>query len=332
MKKIFLFLSIVLNIFFYLAAFNAHAESIPAQTKKAEQSLDGIVAIVNDDIVTKTELKHALKVAKMQFSQNANSLPEENVFQKQVLDQLINKKIQLQLAKQAGIKISDLDLDKTIENIAKQNNISTEALYNQLHNEGMTTVDYRNEMREQLTLNKLQQQEIINRITISPNEVNNFIKSQVWQTNGTKEYRLHDILIPISDTPSTEEITKAKDKASQVLARLKQGQKFREVAQSMSGDQHALQGGDLGWRILPEIPSAFTEQVAHMQEKELAGPIQTPNGFHIIRLSAVRISGSKKQNLKPKEVEQMLLQRKFEEAMQNWVSKLRGQAFVIVSL
>jgi peptidyl-prolyl cis-trans isomerase SurA len=112
------------------------------------------------------------------------------------------------------------------------------------------------------------------------------------------------------------------------MAKLNNGQSFESVTGSESSASTTIKGGDLGWRKLPEIPSAFAEQVAHMQAKEVAGPIQTSNGFHIIRLAAVRALASKEGAPSRKQIENLLLQQKFEQAIQNWVSKLRSQAFI----
>lgn len=295
--------------------------------KGNEQPLDEIVAIVNEDVITKTELTHALQTAKIQIAQEHLPMPHDDVLHKQALDQLINKKLQMQLAKQAGINISDNDLNSAIEHIAQQNNMPVSELYQHINQEGISTNDYRDDMRDQMALQKLQQQEIISHINIRPDEVDRFMNSKMWQQNVAKEYHLEDILIPVSDTPSPEEIAEAKKRAQAVLARLNKGENFSALAQSESTAENALQGGDLGWRKIAEIPSAFADQVTSMRPKEIAGPIQTSNGFHLIRLSEVR-AVENQQAPDKKQIENFLLQRKFNEAMQTWVSKLRSQAFI----
>jgi peptidyl-prolyl cis-trans isomerase SurA len=302
-----------------------------ALAKSAEQPLDKMVAIVNDDVISGTELNHAVDTAKVQIAQEHVAAPPANVLQKQVLDQLINKKIQLQIAKQAGIEIKDADVDAAIAHIASQNHLSISSLYEHINQEGMTTSEYRHEIHDQMAMQKLQQQEVASKITISPQEVTNFMHSRTWQTNATKEYHLQDILIPFSDTPSTEEIAKAKKHADMVMAKIKQGQNFDQVALSESSGNQALQGGDLGWRQLPEIPTAFADQVVRMHPNDSAGPIQSPNGFHIIRLVEERALSAKQVATSRKAIESLLLQQKFEEAVQNWVSKLRSQAFVVIN-
>lgn len=317
MKKI-LLLSLFFCSMFY---------SLICDATSNENSLDQIVAVVNEDVITKSELNHALSITKTQITSRNMATPPENILRKQVLDQLINKQLQLQMAQQMGIDIPDEDIDNAVSNVALRNNMTVDELYQRLTREGMTKADYRKEMREQLTMQKLQQQDVVSHITITKEEVDTFMHSQAWQNNDGKEYHLEDILISLSDTPSSEEIAKARQHATDIITRLHHGQSFREAAMAESGDKHALQGGDLGWRKLPEIPSAFANLVANMRVKEVAGPIQTPNGFHIIRLTETRNAG-KQAAPDRKQVEDLLLQRKFEEAVQNWVSKLRSQAFI----
>ncbi len=297
--------------------------------KSNEQSLDQIVAVVNDDVVTTSELNHALATVKTQIAAERAPQLSEQVLHKQVLDQLINRKLQLQMAKQAGVQITDKDLNTAITRVANQNHVTVAELYQHISQEGMSTDDYRSEMHDQLIMHKLQQQEVVSHVTITPQEVDRFMRSQPWKTNNTNEYRLDDILIPISDTPSPEEINTAEKHAQMVFTKLNSGQNFKQVAEAESADNaHALQGDDLGWRKLPEIPSAFAEKIVQMKPKQIAGPIRTSNGFHIIQLADVR--GAEAQQAAPsrKEVENLLLQRKFEEAVQNWVSKLRSRAFI----
>jgi len=297
---------------------------------KAEQALDQIVAIINDDVITRSELDTALTRVKVQISQEHVAAPTGEILQKQVLEQLINKKLQLQIARQMGITIPDAAVNEAIDNVAKQNNTTMTDLYQRLSQENLTVGEYRQEIRDQMILHKIQQQEVAGKINVSATEVATFMKSKTWQSNSEKEYRIEDILIPLNDEPSSDEVVAAKKHALDVLAKLRAGQSFHAIAQSESGGKNALQGGDLGWRKLPEIPSAFTEQVTQLQKNELAGPIQAANGFHLIRLADERSIGN---HIKPnqKQVEELLLQQKFEEAVQNWISKLRGQAYIVMN-
>lgn len=299
--------------------------------KSDQESLDKIVAIVNDDVVTSTELNHAMVILKMQLAQENVPTPSEAVVKKQLLDQLINKKLQLQVAKTAGLQIPDAEVNETIQRIADQNHMTPAELFKQLAAQHMSEKDYRQEIRDQLTIQRLQQQELAGKVAVSNQEIKAFMRSKAWKKYGAKEYHLEDILVPISDAPSAEEITAAKNRADAIVQKLQQGQAFESVAQAESADKSIqVQGGDMGWLKLAEIPTAFAQQVANMKSKQAAGPIQTGNGFHVIYLESLRESD---QNGAPtlKQVEGILMQKKFEDAARNMMSKLRSQAFIVTN-
>lgn len=295
----------------------------------AVEQLDKIVAVVNDDVVTQSEFDSTLRITKAQMEQQNIQLPSEAVLHKQVLDQVINKKIQLQVAKNVGINIADTELDRAVDRIAKQNNITDTELYARINQEGYSTSAYRGELREQLTIQKLQQQEVVNHIVIPPEEVTAFLNSKAWQDNGNNEYHVEDILVPVSDAPSTNELENAKAKATALVTKLKNGANFKTLAQQVT--VKGLNSDDLGWRSLAEIPSAFGDEVVHMKKDGISDPIQTANGYHILHLVDVRKTGETQPVPDRKQVENFLMQRKFEEAVQNWVSKLRGQAYIVVT-
>ena len=182
-------------------------------------------------------------------------------------------------------------------------------------------------------MQKLQQHEVAGKVTITPEEVTAFMKkSNTVQDTGPSEYRLHDILIPVSDTPSPEELATAKTRATSILAKLQGGTPIDKLAQAESGGTTALQSGDLGWRKLAEVPSAFSEHVTKMKKNDVAGPIQTPNGYHVLHMTDLRKTGGSAPPPDRKTVESMLLQQKFEVAVQNWMSKLRSAAFITTAV
>lgn len=319
---------LLIALFFYsLFAVTGYAKP----NEPNHESLDQIVAIVNQEVVTQSELNHSVAIVKMQMTQAHLPMLKDDVLQKQVLDQLINRKLQLQLAKQAGITITDQDLDSAIQTVAKQNQLSVNALYERLAKEGISSADYRNEMHDQLTLQKLQQQEIGGPFSVTPDEITQFMRTTTLQDTGPKEYQLDDIVHFLSDTPSADEIATAKKHAQNAYALLKQGKPFADVAKFESSKHHIVKENDLGFRQLSEIPSAFIEPLQHLQQGDIADPIEAPNGFHIIRLTALRKAGSQQTAPTRQQIEDVLLQRKFEEAVQNWVSKLRAQAFIVIN-
>jgi peptidyl-prolyl cis-trans isomerase SurA len=272
MKKLAAILSIVLSM-----------GSYPAYAKSQGESLDSIVAIVNDDVITKSEFNEALERNKMQIAQSGIPAPADNVLRKETLNQLINRKVEMQIAKQAGIHINDSDLDKAIKQIASQNQLTVNDMYQRLVSEGMSIKSYREEIRNQLILQKVRQHEIAAPPKVTANEVNEFMRSKVWQSqanSGPKEYHLQDILVPLSEKPTEKEIAAAKARAQTVVEKWNKGEKMENAAD--------VQGTDLGWRKLAEIPDAFAEKIGSMEVRQVVGPIQTGNGFHVIRLVEVR--------------------------------------------
>jgi peptidyl-prolyl cis-trans isomerase SurA len=336
MKKIVLFIFLLLGTtYLSVGLLYAGSANTAAATKRATMaaqavSLDKIVAVINEDVITQSEYNRALLSAQTEIESQHQVMPDPKIFHQQVLNQLINKKLQLNLAKDAGIKVSDHDIAHTIQTIAKENQLSVNELYDHLHNMGISKAAYQVGLREQLTLQKLQQQAVDAHLTVTPQEVTDFIRSQTWHNDTSKEYHLEDVLIPLSETPSQQELTAADKEAQMVIDKFKQKQSYQAIVQAGATAKPALQGADLGWRKLPEIPTVFAARVVHMQLQQVDGPIQAPNGLHVIRLVALRVATTAENHGLPsrKQVENILLQRKFEEAVETWVSKLRSQAFV----
>lgn len=294
-----------------------------------EQALDKIVAIVNDEIVTKSELNQALNIVKLQNSDPYNTPLAGDALQKQTLDQLINKKLQLQLAKQAGIKITDKDVDQAIQNIAQQNHVDSEMLYERISHEGIARTDYRNEIREQMLLHKVQQQELMGRFHVSSNEAKQYMQQMNVQHTGPKSYQLLDILIPYSEAPTTAESNAIRQHALNIYKQLKDGKPLEDVSKEASTAGLSLQSDDLGMLRLAELPAAFAPVAAKLHRQEFSTPIAAGNGYHILQLVDVKQEGAKAQ-VTLKEAQELLLQKKFEEAMQTWLSKLRGQAYIVM--
>jgi peptidyl-prolyl cis-trans isomerase SurA len=309
-----------------LASMLANHAAIAA---KKTQHLDRIIAVVNDVIITQSELDHQITAIKTQMNANNVPLPASDILRKQVLDQLINRKVQLQYAEQSGVTMSDDDVTKAIESIAKNHNVPLAELYKKVAEQGLTRDAYRKSIQEDLLLQRVQQQNVASKVTITPQEVDNFMHSQAWLAFNTKEYHLEDILIVLPETPSPKDIAAAKKRANETLAKIKKGMSFEEAAASESGQDNALQGGDLGWRKLPEIPAIFANELVKMKANELLGPIQAPNGFHIVKLAGIRSTEKQPDAAQMHaQVQQLIFQRKFEESLQNWILKIRSGAFI----
>jgi peptidyl-prolyl cis-trans isomerase SurA len=295
------------------------AISAPASNK---HSLDKMVAIVNDAVITQSELDQAMNAIKKQ-SEAANApIPSLSLLQKKALDQLIYRKLQLQLAEQNGLRINDTEVTKAINTIAETNKVTLAQLYQKIAEDGMSIADYRKEIREELTLQQIERQEVGSKISMTPQQVKEFMRSTSSQTASTnRSYRIEDILVALPDSPTPDNIANAKKQAQALLEKLHQGTTF----ENLSPDDY----NDLGWRKLSEVPSAFTDHVAKAKTGSVIGPIQTDNGLHIVYVQAVRDDNNQAASFEA--AQQQLYQQKFEEALHQWTAKLRSQAIIIIN-
>lgn len=248
--------------------------------------LDRIVAIVNDQAISETELESAVKTIKLQMG--ANQLPPNAVLREQVLDRLIMKHLQRQLATSNNIIIDDETLNRALNSIAEQNNLSLERLRAILESDGIDFDAYREGIRHEILQQRLRQRYVNNRINITDTEVDQFLAQQKLQGNSEDEYRLGHILIDLPEAPSAEDIEAARQHGAEVLQLLAQGEAFAQVAMSHSDGQLALSGGDLGWRKLGELPALFANSVVDMEKGGTSDLIRSPSGFHIFRLTDKR--------------------------------------------
>ncbi len=250
--------------------------------------LDQIVAIVNDDVITQSELENQASLIKKRLAEKNMVLPKENILNKQILNQIIDKKLQLQTARRASISVDDNTLDQALDNIAKKNDFTLAQLQQAIESDGVNFDNFRQDIRDQLTIERLISQEIASRITISNQEVEKYMNSAGYDQEHIKEYHLQDILITLPEVPSSEDLQQAKNLANTLVKKLRKGQKFETLAIANSNGQNALTGGDLGWRRIEEIPSTFVTDVQVMKVEEIKGPIRADNGYHIIKLLDAR--------------------------------------------
>ena len=262
-------------------------------TATQAETLDYIVAIVNSDVVTYTELQQETRIIESDLKHRNIPIPSFVDLQKQVLDKMILEKLQLQLAQNTGIEIDDTMLNEALRKFAASKGGSLEQLRASLEAEGYSYPKFREEQRDQLIMTRLLQREVVSRISVTDREVDNFLTNQTQQGSGGTEYRLLHILIEIPEAAPSTEIAYKKRQAESVLERLKGGADFRQVAASVSKGRQAFEGGDLGWMSLEQIPTLFTNQVKTMKEGEIVGPIRNDSGFHIIKLAEKR-SNTKK--------------------------------------
>jgi len=255
---------------------------IPSQTVLAEAvPLDRIAAVVNDGIVMQSELDQRVAIVKEQLQSKNTRLPADNILRSQVLNRLVLESIQKQLAAQQGIRISDSQLNAAISNIAQSNNMTLEQFRDALIAEGRDYKAAREQIRNEMLLQSVQQNLVNRRIRVSAQEIENFMSSEDGQSQISAEYLLGHILVAVPSQASPEMIQKAELEASALYKKLKEGADFTEIAIANSDAPNALKGGDLGWRKVAELPEVIGKSVRNLAKGEFSKPIRSPSGFHI---------------------------------------------------
>ncbi len=261
--------------------------------------LDHIIAVVNNDVITRVELDNRVKLVKKQLG-TRTQLPDDAILRKQVLDRIIMEKIQLQIAKRAGIRINDETITRVIENIAKGNKLSLKQFQAVLNRDNMSFASFRENVKNELVINELRKRQVKNKITVSEQEVNNYLANKANIKNHDEEYRLSDILIAIPEAATPYQIHKARLRADTLRKRILDGEDFTRLAIGNSDGPQALKGGDLGWRKAGQMPTFFRNIITRMKIGEVSPPLRSAGGFHIVKLT------DKRKSKQSHEVEQTL--------------------------
>jgi peptidyl-prolyl cis-trans isomerase SurA len=254
----------------------------------ANVQLNRIVATVNDDVIMQSELNSRMKVVMAQLEQQHAQLPAEAALKKQVLDRLIIENLQLQMAEKGGIRIDDATLNKNLQNMAGQNNMTLDEFRQVLEKEGYDYVAFREQFRNQLTINRVRQQMVDSRVEVTEQEVDHLLDTAASFKDQNREYHLAHILVSVPEAASPEQVQAARKRVDDILERLKAGADFSKTAIAESDGQQALEGGDLGWRKTGQLPSFFTDVVGQLRKGQISDPIRTPSGFHLIKIVDIR--------------------------------------------
>jgi peptidyl-prolyl cis-trans isomerase SurA len=250
--------------------------------------LDRIVAVVNNEVITRADLDEHTRTAVLQLKQQGTPLPPREVLEKQILDRLVIGRVQLNLAKETGLRVDDSELDRAIQRIAQNNKLTLKELGAALEKDGISFPRFREGIRNEIILARLREREVDNRIVVTESEIDNFINTQQAQTGRGEEYNLSHILVTVPENASPEQIQARRSRAEQALEQVKAGTDFRQVAASFSEAPDALQGGAMGWRDATRMPSLFLEAVRAMQSGAVSDLLRSANGFHILRLNERR--------------------------------------------
>lgn len=269
----------------------AASNSVQAQTRELSstgQLLDGIAAVVNDGIVLKSDLQLELQRIIQRLEQQGTPVPPMRQLVPQVLERLIIQRIQLQRAERVGLRVSDETLNVALANVAERNGVSLGELPNLLAGEGIDYTVFREDLRNQITVDQLMQRDVMSRINASEREIAEYMERQKDRQFIDEEFKISQILIATSPTSTPEDVAKAETKAKDLLARAIAGESFAELAVAYSDGQNALEGGDLGWRKGNELPTLFSQVVPALETGEITGPIRSNSGFHVVRLDERR--------------------------------------------
>ena len=273
-KKSFLFL--LLSLFLSLNI-NAKIELI-----------DRVVAVVDSGVIMESQLNSRVEEILIRLKNDKAELPPLNLLEEQVLDRLIIEEIQLQLAERAGIKISDSELNQTLSRVSAQNNLSLDDFRIKLEEEGSSYRSFRDTIRKELIIQRVQRGKVGAKVDISEQEIENFINSEEGKSQLAEQYNVQHILLSVKSGLTEKEISEIENNANSLIERLDNGEGFEKLAASYSSGQNALEGGFLGWRTSSELPSLFAQVVTDLKVGTVAKAFRSGAGFHILKLSDKR--------------------------------------------
>lgn len=269
-------------------------------TGQAVELIDKVVAVVNQDVVLESQLEGLVHQVRQSARTAGQPLPDEQRLRKQALERLILESLQLQLAERLGLRITDTQLEQAIGNIARSEGKTQEQLRAGLQAQGLTYSQFREQVRNEILLSELARNQVRRRINISDQEVKQVVQMIKEQGQNNVRYRVGNILLPLPANPSSDQLRQASRQAEQLLAELRQGADFRQLAIAHSAGPKALEGGDWGMLGINEMPSLFSEAVRNHAQGDIIGPIRSGAGLHI--LTIFDMEGAKAQTVEAMEV------------------------------
>jgi peptidyl-prolyl cis-trans isomerase SurA len=248
------------------------------------QSIDRVVAIVDNDVIMYSQLDQRLREVEQTIGKRGGQLPPQDVLQQQVLERLIVENLQLQIGDRSGIRITDEELNQAMEGIAQRNRLNLDQFRAALARDGLSYDEAREQIRREMVISRVRQRRVAERIQVTDQEVQNFLSSDLGEMQLSEEFRLANILIPVQEAASPDEIRAAAQKTSEVYDSLRNGADFAQTAMSNSASENALEGGEIGWRKAAQLPPAFAEMIRALSVGDITEPVRTPGGFMIVKL------------------------------------------------
>ena len=250
--------------------------------------IDRVVAVVDSGVIMESQLNSRVEEILIRLKSDTTELPPINLLEEQVLDRLIIEEIQLQLADRAGIKISDSELNQTLSRVSSQNNLSLDDFRLKLEAEGTSYKSFRDTIKKELIIQRVQRGRVGGKVDISEQEIENFINSEEGKSQLAEQYNVQHILLSVKSGLTEQQIEEIKDEANNLITRLEGDESFEKLATAYSSGQEALEGGFLGWRTSAELPSLFANVVTELKVGEVAQPLRSGAGFHILKLTDKR--------------------------------------------
>lgn len=278
---------IVFCLSFLVSALGAWSGA-QAQALQPAQPLDRIVAVADDSVILQSELDAAVANVLNQYRANPQQLPPRDVLERQVLESLIMLRLQVARAKDTGIRVNDSEIDQAMQRVAESNKMTVDQLRASLASQNMNYADFRDHLRDQLLVQRLQQRVVQGQSNVSDSEIDILLASNSLKSG---QVHLQHILIGLPNGADASQIAAARAKADEVKAKIDAGMDFTTAAIQYSSAQDALQGGDLGWRGYDEVPEAFANLVEGMKPGDVSQPLRGPSGFHIVKLVDKRTDG-----------------------------------------
>ncbi|AHL74082.1 molecular chaperone SurA [Stutzerimonas stutzeri] len=248
------------------------------------RALDRIAAIVDNDVIMQSQLDQRIREVEQTIEKRGAEMPPRDVMQQQVLERLITENLQLQIGERSGIRISDEELNQAMATIAQRNNMSLDQFRAALEHDGLSLDTAREQIRREMVISRVRQRRIAERVQVSNQEVENFLASDLGKLQLSEEYRLANILIPVSESADSAAIQTAEKTAQDTYEQLQNGADFAKLAVSRSASENALEGGDMGWRKAAQLPPPFDTEVSTMNVGDFTQPVRTPPGFILLKV------------------------------------------------
>ena len=291
-------LTLLLTLALVAVSVSAHAE---------RKLLDQVVAVVDDEAILQSELEARVNTIVGRLSAQGTGLPPRQLLEERVLEQLVAESVQLQMADDMGIRISDNELNETLRNIAKNNNMTLAQFEQQLAQEGVTYQQAREQIRNEMLTSRVQQRRVGNRVRVTDREVENYLKAQEARGANEPEYRLAYIFIEVDEPGNEASVDTARAKAEELRQQIVEGRDFREVAVAESDASNALEGGDMGWRTESQLPSLVAPVVPELNVGEPSEVLENNSGFHLVQVMDRR-GGEQQQFVQQHRVRHILVQ------------------------